>query len=257
MAVSIKSLASVVLQVGSYLLELRAKKKTAGIWKGSQFKAEADLAANTMLIDCLKELDASIPCISEEDGPSRGMERPVRYWLIDPIDGTRSFAEGFPGFVTQVALMDRCSPVLAAVFAPVHNDLFLAERGKGAFLNGERLQVREARSIDILIDNYPEPSGIAERAYRLLGMKAYIESGSIGLKLCRVAQGLADLFIKDVQIQDWDVAPGDLIISEAGGVVTDLNGKPLPYQGDFARTGLIACNSLQCIESIRYILCRQ
>ena len=148
-------------------------------------------------------------CVSEEDAGSQTGERPDAYWLIDPIDGTRSFVEGSsPGFVTQVALMRHGVPVEAAVFCPPLDLLYTARRGAGAALNGSRLSLDQTPGLAKLIDNYPQPREIAAAVVEAFGIPDYIKPGSIGLKICRIADGTADLFVKDVVVRDWDVAPG-------------------------------------------------
>jgi 3'-phosphoadenosine 5'-phosphosulfate (PAPS) 3'-phosphatase len=85
--------------------------------------------------------------------------------------------------------------------------------------------------------------------YDKLGCENYLESGSIGLKICRIADGSADIFVKDVTIRDWDVAPGELILSRAGGFLLTMSGDPIPYQGLFERRGLIAAGNQEVLSA--------
>ena len=237
-------LSSVLNDVGLMLMELRARGPIEGIWvDASQFKAEADRMAHDLLIRALGAMTPGVATVSEED-MSHDRERPSEYWLIDPIDGTASYAGGFDGFVTQAALMKGNVPIFAAVHAPALGLTYLAEKNQGASLNGQRLNIS---AVDpgraVLIDNYPEPRANALAAFRELSMTGYVESGSIGLKICRVADGTADLFFKDVNLKDWDVAPAELILLEAGGVMTGIDGAPFTYVGDWVKPGLIAARS--------------
>ena len=238
-------LSNILRDVGVMLTELRARGPVKGIWAdSSQFKAEADQMAHDLLTRALSEMAPGIAIVSEED-ISHNRDRPSEYWLIDPIDGTASYAGGFKGFVTQVALMKENTPILSAVHAPALDLTYLAEKNKGVSLNGKLLDV-EVGDPDraVLIDNYPEPRGSALAAFHDLSMTGYVECGSISLKICRVADGTADLFFKDVVLRDWDVAPAELILSEAGGVLTGIDGTPFSYVGDWEKPGVIAARSM-------------
>ena len=239
----IADLSEIVKVVGHKLLEWRDRDITGGRWEGSQFKARADLLSHEVLVNELKHLAPEIPIISEEDSLSLPEERPDRYWLIDPIDGTASFVQGYPGFVTQVALVVQNSPQLAAVYAPVSDALYVAERGYGAFLNGKRLHCIQDREARTLIDNYPEPRGVTLLAYKAFNLTRYIECGSISLKICKVADGTADLFFKEVVVRDWDLAAPQVILEEAGGVLTDIYGREVAYTGSYEQTGVVAARS--------------
>ncbi len=246
----IDGLSRAVTVVGEELLALRASGSVKGRWEpGYQFKADADRTAHATLERQLKAMSPAIPVISEEDPSSFTDQRPDTYWLIDPIDGTASFAHGFDGFVTQAALMREHRPVLAAVYAPASDELFLAQENGGATCNGRPLRV-VSRPLNegTLTDNYPEPRAIAAELMRVFDIPNYLESGSIGLKICRVAQGRADLLVKDVVVRDWDVAPAELVLSEAGGILVDSLGRRFSYQGPFTRCGLVAAASVEAIN---------
>lgn len=232
-------LAIAVRQLGRDLLDWRAAGRTAYTREGTQFKAEADARAHDELTAHLHRLYPGVAVVSEEDAESLVSDPRGPYWLTDPIDGTASYVQGFPGFVVQLALIDQAGPSVAYVYAPATDELFTATLGGGAFVNGRRLNCAPTGR-QVLIDNYPEARGIAAEAMKALGMTTYVESGSLGLKVCRVADGGADLFLKDVVVRDWDMAPGDLILAEAGGILTDLAGVPFSWGGSRTHQGIIA-----------------
>jgi 3'(2'), 5'-bisphosphate nucleotidase len=237
----LETLETILRELGVLLIEWRTQGMTGGHLEGSQLKADADRRAHDFLFDHLHQSWRRIPVISEEDVSSHDACRPDEYWLIDPIDGTASYCNGFDGFVTQVALMRKCRPVLAVVHAPALGLTYTASQDQPALCN--RVPISTAvygTRAPILIDNYPEPRGIACSLYNEIGCSGYVESGSIGLKICRVADGTADIFIKDVTVRDWDLAPADLILARAGGLLTTLGGDSLSYDGSFERVGLIA-----------------
>ncbi|MBQ1080512.1 3'(2'),5'-bisphosphate nucleotidase CysQ [Nocardiopsis sp. B62] len=237
-----EAMANAVVEVGGLLRTWRSDPTARdGVWEGSQFKAEADARAHQALSRRLTGIDASIPVVSEEDPDSLTRERPPRYWLIDPIDGTASYAHGFDGYVTQAALVVGDHPEVAAVFAPEWGTLYTAVRGRGARRDGRALpqQLPAPPGRGVLTDNTPEPSGVARRVYDRFGYVGYLESGSIALKLCRIAEGDAQLFVKDVPVRDWDVAAPGLVLAETGGLLTRLDGSGFTYRGAFEHTGLV------------------
>ncbi|GHC90891.1 3'(2'),5'-bisphosphate nucleotidase CysQ [Nocardiopsis terrae] len=236
------AVAAAVVEVGGLLREWRRDPRArSGVWEGSQFKAEADAMAHRALSLRLSAIDDRIPVVSEEDPASLSRRRPPRYWLIDPIDGTASYVHGFDGYVTQAALVIGEHPEVAAVFAPESEVLYTAVRGQGARRDGLPLPAHPPTppGHGVLTDNTPEPAGIARRAYERFGYGEYLESGSISLKLCRIAEGHAHLFVKDVPVRDWDVAAPGLVLAETGGLVTRLDGTGFSYRGAFEHTGLV------------------
>jgi 3'(2'), 5'-bisphosphate nucleotidase len=254
MSAMLKTLEIIMKELGDLLLVWRTQGMTQGSWEGSQLKAEADRRAHGFLVEHLRQSCPGIPIISEEDASTHDSGRPDEYWLIDPIDGTASFCNGFDGFVTQVALMRGSQPVLAVVHAPALGLTYTATQEGRALCN--HVPISTTASGDhalVLIDNYPEPRGIARRLYDEIGCTGYVESGSIGLKICRLADGTASLFIKDVIVRDWDLAPADLILARAGGLLTTFDGSSLLYKGGFERKGLIAAaNRALLMQVLKY-----
>jgi 3'(2'), 5'-bisphosphate nucleotidase/myo-inositol-1(or 4)-monophosphatase len=131
---------------------------------------------------------------------------------------------------------------MAGIYAPASDEYFSAISNHGAYCNGRCLSVAGAsKKAKSLIDNYPQPRGIAQALKQALQIDQYVESGSIALKICRVADRSADLFVKDMSPRDWDVAAPMLLLEEAGGVLMDINGAALVLGGlDRSHQGLIA-----------------
>jgi len=243
-------LAEIVTEVGK---EINRNKKlliVGGRWHGNQLKTKADMFAHKLLTSKLLSLN-NLPIISEEDNNSHKILRPKQYWIIDPIDGTRSLVEGFPGWVVQVALVENGKPIMSVIFAPDLDLLYTAQAGMGAYCNEKKLTVVD-KSNDrrTLIDNYPEPRGVAINIMKGMSCTNYVESGSISLKICRVADGTADIFIKDVVIRDWDVAAPMLILKEMGGTILQYNGALFNLDGSFQKNGLIVVRSNKLASSI-------
>lgn len=236
--------------LGAKLLEWRRQGITGGRWEGTQLKAIADQMAHDFLVEGIGQISPDVPIISEEDLASVHHLRPADYWLIDPIDGTASFCGGFNGFVTQVAYMRGAAPVLGVVHAPALELTFSAVAGGKATCNGKTIRVNDKISAPTIIDNYPEPRGIAKTLFDTLPCGRYVESGSLGLKICRVADNTADLFVKDVVVKDWDLAPGHLVLQCAGGVLTTLDGRDVPYADGFERLGIVAATSTELAAQV-------
>ncbi len=236
-------LTKIVIKTGKAISQRRYIDAQGGVWNNGELKTEADKYAHNLLVDALIKLE-EIPIISEEDPASHVSHRPDRYWIIDPIDGTRSLVDGFPGWVTQVALVVHGQAVSAVIYAPDLDLLYVAKLGEGAYLNGSKLKIKQDGSSSItLIDNYPEPKGIAADMMKLIPCSDYVESGGLSLKICRVADGTADLFVKDVKIRDWDIAAPMLVLEEAGGIISIENGEPFELYGNIEKSGLIVTKS--------------
>ena len=227
----------ILRDLGAKLLEWRPTVEVQ--WEGTHLKADADRRAHDYLCQALDALSPGVPILSEE-APWPEI-RPDTYWLIDPIDGTASYVEGYEGWVTQVALMVDGWPRASWVYAPETDELWTALEGCGARRNGTRLRVNPHAGT--VIDNTPGPSPELTDAMLSLGLPWYKVSGSLGLKLCRVADGTASLFVKDVEVKDWDLAPGCLILKEAGGYLSNRAGSMIWYGGEPNIRGLIAAAS--------------
>lgn len=241
---AVDEIARLARDIGTHLLQIRDEGGAKGQWDGAQFKAVADVVAHDAWVAGLNRAFPDVPVISEEGMSSHLSGVPQQFWLVDPLDGTASYSGGFPGFVTQAALVVDGDVTLSVVFAPSFEQLYVAKRGGGAWLNNHRLMRKVPDKLEALIDNYPEPRGIAKSAFVDLKLSQYIECGSISLKILRVADGTADLFIKDVLVRDWDIAAPKLVIEETGGALLTSRGETCRLTGHAYHAGIIAAPSL-------------
>jgi myo-inositol-1(or 4)-monophosphatase len=163
---------------------------------------------------------------------------PGHCWVFDPIDGTTNFAHGLPIFCSSLALEVDGQAVVAAVYDPTRRELFTAERGAGAQLNGRPLRVSGAADLvdAMLVTGFPYD--VHQRVDEIVGLfaafvgraRAVRRLGSAALDLCYVAAGRMDGFWES-DLKPWDIAGGALIVSEAGGRVTMMNGEPFSSRG--------------------------
>ena len=247
-------LVETMTSLGDALLEKRESQDIDSEWHGSQLKSSADLFAHEYLVNSLRKLTPEIPIISEEYIDLKNTTRPECYWLIDPIDGTASYVHGFDGFVTQAALIIDSIPHLGVIYAPATDECFTAVAGKGAHKNGLPIQPNSHSNSIRIIDNYPQPRGIAKILMDKLKPSEYVESGSLSLKALRVLEGEADLFVKDVVVRDWDFAAPMVILNEVTAIICQVDNKPFNLNGDWEKNGVIVCRSKELYENVCAIL---
>ena len=190
---------------------------------------EADLLANQILVESIREAYPNHGIISEETGEERVTSEYV--WYIDPLDGTRNYSTRTPFFCTMVGLARNGEMILSAVYDPSHDELFLAEKGQGAFLNGERVQCAQTREFEHSFGTF-HSNWHKERGHVIQSLLNEAQKQSFwisitashGLTLTSVACGRRDWgFSLDCQI--WDIAAPSLILREAGCSVLNLQGE--------------------------------
>src|ERR1051325_1444435 len=189
--------------------------------------SEADIAVNDLLHQRLTALAPGAGWLSEETEGAPDTTRAL-IWVVDPIDGTRAFISGRADWSISAALVEGGRPLVAALYAPASEEVFLAARGAGATLNGAAIKAND---------------GDALRGAKMAGPKRYLDRvsdlaegtlaqpkvHSLALRLARVAQGALDAAFASRGSHDWDLAAADLLVHEAGGTMTDFNGQLLRY----------------------------
>jgi len=189
--------------------------------------SEADIAVNDFLRPRLRQLAPDAAWQSEETDTLPDRTVPFA-WIVDPIDGTRAYISGRPDWSIAVALVEDGVPQLAAIYAPVTDEMFLAARGQGATLNGARILANAAAGL-----SGAKIAGPKRTLERLVKLNPKIETQpkihSLALRLVRVAGGQLDAAFASGGSHDWDLAAADLLVHEAGGAMTDLAGRGLVY----------------------------
>jgi myo-inositol-1(or 4)-monophosphatase len=198
---------------------------------------EADIAVNELLHERLARPD--IGWLSEESADDGSRHAAHRLWIVDPIDGTRSYLAGRPDWVVSAALAVDGRPVLAAVFAPVAGQMFVAAAGAGATCNGR--PIRASPGDGFAGARIAGPKRLLHALAQVApDVVATPRIGSLALRLALVAQGELDLAFASSSSHDWDLAAADLLVHEAGGVMSDLAGRPLNYNRTELEHGSLA-----------------
>ncbi len=197
----------------------------------SDFVTRVDREVEDWILEELARISPGVPVLSEEH--FHGEEVPSTGWIVDPLDGTRSFIHGIPHFAVTLAFMEGREITLGVTYAPMEEEFFHAARGKGTWFNGSRVSVSSVSEPSRAVVAMGLPYRGREHLDRLLAFyrKAYLKgmalrhTGSAALDLCYVACGRYDgLFYMD--LSPWDVAAGGLMVQEGGGAVEGLDGKP-------------------------------
>jgi myo-inositol-1(or 4)-monophosphatase len=200
--------------------------------------SEADIAVNELIAGRLRSARPDYGWLSEESADDQERLHKRRVWIVDPIDGTRGYLAGREDWCISVALIEDSRPLLGAVFAPVSDEFFFAERGRGTLLNGATVRATSGTEIDFARVAGPKP--LIERLNRSSGeITLHPRIASLALRLCRVAQGRLDAAFAGGQSHDWDLAAANLIVQEANGSMTALSGDAIHYNRHEVTHGML------------------
>ncbi|MGD9837636.1 MAG: inositol monophosphatase family protein [Afipia sp.] len=210
----------------------------------ANFVSLADKRAEQMLYDDLTKARPGYGFLGEEGGTREGTDK-SNTWIVDPLDGTTNFLHGIPQFAISIALQREDTIVAGVIYNPANDELYTSERGKGAFLNDTRLRVAGRKQLNECVvacglphigrgDHELSRREMAEMQNRVAGLRRF---GAASLDLAFVAAGRLDGYWER-NLQPWDIAAGLLMVREAGGVVSGIEG------GDTAMaTGHVVCGN--------------
>jgi myo-inositol-1(or 4)-monophosphatase len=192
---------------------------------------DIDQASEALIVGAIRERYPDHVIVAEEGGV--GAATGSYTWYVDPLDGTINYFHGFPYYSVSIAVAHAGELFIGAVYDPVRNELFSAEREQGAFLNGRKLRCSTTDTLQrtLLTTGFPygrasQPdNNLREFAHLLMRVQDVRRPGSAALDLCYVAAGRSDAHW-ELGLSPWDTAAGALILREAGGTVTDWNGTP-------------------------------
>ena len=198
----------------------------------ADFVSAADLAAEQILRDELEKARPGYAFLMEESGHTPSSQGKDSRWIVDPLDGTSNFLHGLPHWAISIALEERGELIAGVIYDPIKNDMFLAEKGQGAFLNDRRIRTSGRKDASSFLVATGTPRlGTGDRGQFLAEADAVMAAtaglrrwGVASLDLAYVAAGRFDGFW-EWGLSPWDIAAGIVILREAGGLVTEVNGK--------------------------------
>ena len=210
----------------------------------ANFVSRADKKAEEMLYEDLSKARPGYGFIGEEGGTREGSDK-SHTWIVDPLDGTTNFLHGIPQFAISIALCREDTVIAGVIYNPANDELYIAERGKGAFLNDQRLRVAARRQLHecVIACGLPHIGRGDHQLFlremtalqpRVAGLRRF---GAASLDLAFVAAGRFDAYWER-DLQPWDIAAGMIMVREAGGTVSDVDGKT-----DALTTGHVLCGN--------------
>ena len=227
-------------EAGKILMKYYGKGIKGRVKFEDSLVSKVDLEAEKKIISIIKSKYPGHAILSEECGSKKGNSYK---WLIDPLDGTHNYLYGIPLFGTSIALEYNGEVILGVIYLPYYNQLYVAEKGKGAFLNGKRIRVSKTNKLKKAMIIYDGGLQRSKKS-KLKALDKLIDAvfririlGAACVNLISVAKGGADIYLEH-STNPWDVAAGLLIVEESGGKVTTLDGK----KHDLSEKGFVASN---------------
>jgi myo-inositol-1(or 4)-monophosphatase len=204
----------------------------------SDFVSVADERSEKIIYGALKKARPDYCFLMEESGSEENKDT-NNMWIVDPLDGTTNFLHGLPGFCVTIAHTEKGQVTHAVTYDPLRGDVFWAEKGKGAFLNGDRLRVSSRNSLTeslLIVDHHDTKKAhgdFFQKTWAFSTEKTAIIRciGSAALSLAYVAAGKAESYFMH-GLKPWDVAAGILLVREAGGMVSEIDGGSNPEKGE-------------------------
>lgn len=258
-----RAILNIAVAAGEKIMEIY---KTADF--GVDMKADnspltlADIASHEHIVASLSKLTPDIPILSEESKATSYQERSTwsKFWLVDPLDGTKEFIKRNGEFTVNIALVEEGRPVLGVVHTPALGVTYYATKGVGAFKqeNGtsQPIKVRAETSRELNVVASRSHAGQETEAFLAALAKDYtvnlVSKGS-ALKLCLVAEGAAHLYPRLGPTMEWDTAAAHLVAEEAGATVTNVEGKPLAYNKENLLNPFFIVNASPEVQWKKYL----
>ena len=202
---------------------------------------KADLASNKIILESLTKLNSNIPILSEESLVDWSIRKNwKKYWLVDPLDGTKEFIKKNGEFTVNIALIEDNNPILGVVYVPAKSLLYLAEKNKGSFKTNTKDKLENFEGIQkILVSSQTNrPRVIGSRSHSNATFDNWVkekfpnaeivQAGS-SLKFCLIAEGEADIYPRFGPTSEWDIAAGHMIVDEAGGKIRTFQNNSIKY----------------------------
>jgi len=243
-------------EAGALLAELSTQPLDIGYKRRADLVTVADRRSEALIVGHLRERFPDHAIVAEEGGNHRSSSDYC--WYVDPLDGTTNYAHGFPMYCVTLGLAYRSEVIAGVVYDPTHDDTYTAERGAGAYLNAHRLHVSRTEKLgeSLVATGFPPFASNhdlnVQFYFRFTELSHGIRrAGSAALDLCCVAAGRFEGFW-ELKLNPWDKAAGTLLVTEAGGRVSDVRGGIFNLLGDdvFASNGLVHDQMLEAFAAI-------
>ena len=232
---------NIAIKAGEEILKYYTKDIHVTHKDDSSPLTKADLASNKIIMNALQQLDRTIPILSEESLVEwKERKNWTKYWLVDPLDGTKEFIKQNGEFTVNIALIESNKPILGVIFTPVKFDLYFAQKNYGSYkINSSSKLINLQEAVKIFVANQ---SSIK----RIIGSRSHsnqtfdswvnqnfpnseiVQAGS-SLKFCLIAEGAADIYPRFGPTSEWDIAAGHIIVNEAGGRVNTFENIEINY----------------------------
>lgn len=227
---------AIAREAGAAIMKVYARDFSATQKEDQSPLTEADTAAHEIIVRRLEKVQPALPILSEEAvGDFTGVDDTGRYWLVDPLDGTREFIKRNGEFTVNIALIEHGRAILGVVYAPALNVAYLAAEGLGAYkagADGKRVHIRVAEHNEgspwRVVGSRSHAGGSLAEFLHQLGSHELMPMGS-SLKFCLVAEGTADVYPRMGPTSLWDTAAAQCVVEQAGGSVIQLTGAPVSY----------------------------
>ena len=202
---------------------------------------KADLASNKIIMNALQQLDRTIPILSEESLVEwKERKNWTKYWLVDPLDGTKEFIKQNGEFTVNIALIENNKPILGVIFTPVKFDLYFAQKNYGSYKinsssklinlqEAEKIFVANQSSIKRIIGSRSHSNQTFDSWVNQNFPNSEIVQAGSSLKFCLIAEGAADIYPRFGPTSEWDIAAGHIIVNEAGGRVNTFENVEINY----------------------------
>jgi myo-inositol-1(or 4)-monophosphatase len=252
----LETAASIAREAGALIAEYHARGIGFQLKGDFDLVTEADKASEKLIVERLRSHYPTHSIVAEEGGGSEGSSE--YRWYVDPLDGTTNFAHGFPMFNTTLALEYKGELIAGVVFDPVHDEMWEAEAGGGAFLNKKQIHVSKAARVEdaLVATGFPSRKrheNVNVHFYYQLAMMSHgvRRAGAAALDLAYVACGRLDAFW-EFGLNPWDMAAGVLLVRESGGTASDMHGGKFGLKGPhmLADNGALHERMLKVFEEV-------
>lgn len=257
----LEDLGRLAVEAGGAILEIYRTDFSVDIKADKSPLTLADTRSHRIIADGLRAAYPDIPVLSEEGKsiPYRERKDWNRFWLVDPLDGTKEFIKRNNDFTVNIALICDHMPIMGVVYVPALNDLYLADVKKGCYrvFRGCKTRLKIPAKMPVLplriVQSRSHPSAELEAFLQRFPATEDIRRGS-SLKFCTVASGEVDLYPRLGPTWEWDTAAGHAVVLAAGGVVVDLEGNPVRYNKETLLNGpFLAAPGLEFLQRIHAI----